>query len=223
MALINASRSSCHDVFKSFLVNDAEYAGIFEMPVIKPTNSIPNRLIPFSKAKYSKDYDQWIHFYEDDYLFECVWNNPRKYLEMLKRFNGVILPDFSLYRDMPFSMQLWNIYRSRAIGCWLQSNGSEVIPNLRYGDSRSYEICCNGISEGGTFAVGTHGTIKSTEDRRIFIEGLAVVVEIIHPHKIIVYGSAPESIFSVYREQGIQIIRFESEFSRAMKLRKEVV
>ncbi|MBO4681398.1 MAG: DUF4417 domain-containing protein, partial [Clostridiales bacterium] len=108
MSLTNSSRRNCRDVFKSFLVCLAEYSGLFEFPVIKQTKSIPNRLISFSKAISSKDYDQWVHFYEDDYLFEKLWNNPQKYLDILKRFNGVILPDFSLYRDMPFVMQLWN-------------------------------------------------------------------------------------------------------------------
>ena len=63
-------------------------------------------MIAFSKAISSKDYEQWVHFYEDDHLFERLWNNPRKYLPILERFQGVILPDFSLYRDMPLVMQL---------------------------------------------------------------------------------------------------------------------
>ena len=223
MSLVNSTRKNCRDVFNSFLVRFAKYAGLFEFPVIKPTNSIPNRLIPFSKAKSSKDYDQWVHFYEDDYLFENLWDNPQKYLEVLKRFNGVILPDFSLYRDMPFVMQLWNIYRSRAIGCWLQRNGVDVIPNLRYGDKRTYKFCCDGICKGGTIAIGTHGTLKNKEDRRIFIEGLIVVIKIIRPNVIVVYGSAPDEIFSTYRDQGIRIIHFESEFAKAMKQRKGMV
>ena len=223
MSLNNCSRRNCRDVFKSFLVRFAEYAGIFEFPVIKPTISIPNKLIPFSKAISSKVYDQWVHFYEDDYLFEKLWNNPLKYLEILKKFNGVILPDYSLYRDMPFVMQLWNIYRSRAIGCWLQRNGVVVIPNMRYGDKRTYKICCDGVYKGGTISVGTHGTLKNKEDRRIFIEGLAVVVNSVCPSAIVVYGSAPEEIFGIYRDQGIRIIHFESDFSMAMKQRLEVV
>ena len=223
MSLVNSTRRNCRDVYNSFLVRYADYAGLFEFPVIRPSKSIPNRLISFSKAISSKDYDQWVHFYEDDYLFEKIWNNPQKYLELLKRFNGVILPDYSLYRDMPFVMQLWNIYRSRAIGCWLQRNGVDVIPNMRYGDKRTYMICCDGIYKGGSIAVGTHGTLKNKEDRRIFVEGLAVVVSIVHPSVIVVYGSAPDEIFSAYRKQGIKIICFESDFSKAMKQRKGVV
>ena len=170
-------------------------------------------MIAFSKAVSNTDYDQWVHFYEDDYLFERIWRTPRKYLDLLKRYNGVILPDFSLYRDMPFVMQLWNIYRSRAIGFWLQINGIKVIVNIRYADRRTYRCCCDGISKHCVIAIGTHGTIKNKEDRQYFCEGLAAVVKRLEPTVIIVYGSAPESIFGTYRDKGIKIIRFPSDCS----------
>lgn len=217
MSLVNSLRSNCKDVFNSFLVRLAAYAGIFEFPVIRATHKIPNRLIPFSKALSSNDYDQWVHFYEDDYLFEKLWDNPQKYLDILKRFNGVILPDFSLYRDMPLVMQLWNIYRSRAIGHWLQENGITVIPNIRYGDKRTYKCCCDGIDTHCVIAVGSHGTLKNKVDRKIFVNGLESVVSRLHPTVIVVYGSAPDSIFDKYRTQGICIVSFDSEFSKAMR------
>ena len=131
MSSVNSQRKSCKDVFNAFMVACAKFVGFFEFPCIEPTWEIPNRLITYSKALYSKDYDQWVHFFEDDYLFEQLWWKPKDFLPILKLYRGVILPDFSLYRDMPFVMQLWNIYRSRAIGVWLQKNGVKVIPNVR--------------------------------------------------------------------------------------------
>ncbi len=217
MSLVNSLRSNCKDVFNAFLVRLAVYAGIFEFPVIRATYKIPNRLIPFSKALSSNDYDQWVHFYEDDYLFEKLWDNPQKYLDILMKFNGVILPDFSLYRDMPLVMQLWNIYRSRAIGHWLQENGITVIPNIRYGDKRTYKCCCDGIDTHCVIAVGSHGTLKNKVDRKIFVNGLESVVSRLHPTVIVVYGSAPDSIFDKYRAQGICIVSFDSEFSKSMR------
>lgn len=214
---LNKLRKGCKDVFNAFLVELARYAGIFEFPVIKPTYDIPNKLVAFSKCISSNNYDAWVHFYEDDYLFERLWRSPKKYLEVLKRYNGVILPDFSLYRDMPFVMQLWNIYRSRAIGCWLQTNGIKVIPNLRYGDARTYKYCCDGIAKGCVIAVGTHGTIKNKKDREYFTAGLDVVVKRLKPIAIIVYGSAPDHIFSAYKEQGIKVYQFDSSFATSHK------
>ena len=127
MSKINCTRVGCRDVFHAFLVEKATYEGFLEIPKIDYGEFRPNRLITFSKAISSKDYNCWVHFYEDDVAFERIWNNPKKYLPILAKFNGVICPDFSLYRDMPLIMQYWNIYRSRAIGRWLQDNGVSTI------------------------------------------------------------------------------------------------
>lgn len=217
MSKLNCQRMGCKDVFNAFLVSLAYYAGFFEFPAIKATHWIPNKLIAFSKAISCKDFDQWIHFYEDDYLFERLWRNPRRYLEILKRYNGVILPDYSVYRDMPLVMQLWNIYRSRAIGFWLQLNGVKVIVNVRYGDRRTYRCCCDGLSKHCTIAVGSHGMLKQSEDKDHFLAGLAVAVKRLKPSAMVVYGSAPDSVFGVYRDMGISIIQFDSDFAVSHK------
>ena len=154
MSKLNCARAGCRDVFHAFLVEKANYEGFLEIPVIDSGNYKPSGLISFSKALRSNDYDYWIHFYEDDASFERIWNNPRKYLPILKRFKGVICPDFSLYRDMPLVMQYWNIYRSRAIGRWLQDNDINVIANVRWGDKRTYTACCYGVPKEGTIAIG---------------------------------------------------------------------
>ena len=217
MSKINSKRKGCRDVFNAFLVALAKFAGLFEFPCILPTYDIPNRLIAFSKAIACRDYNQWVHFYEDDFLIERIWRNPKKYLDILKKYKGVILPDFSLYRDMPFVMQLWNIYRSRAIGHWLQTNGVRIIPNIRYGDRRTYRICCDGISKHCVIAVGSHGTLRNLRDRSIFLKGLDVVVERLKPSAIVVYGAAPEQYFKKYKEAGIKIVVFKSDFAISHK------
>lgn len=217
MSKINSQRKGCKDVFNSFLVMFATYAGLFEFPIIKPTFIIPNMIIAFSRAISCKDYNQWVHFFEDDYLFERIWRNPRKYIDILKRYNGVILPDFSLYRDMPLAMQIWNIYRSRAIGHWLQKNGVNVIPNIRYGDKRTYRICCDGIHKHCVIAIGAHGNLRLLEDREIFLKGLDVIVKKLEPTVIVVYGAAPEKYFKKYKNLGIQIVQFDSNYATSHK------
>ena len=217
MSKVNSLRKGCKDVFNAFLVADAWYAGLLEFPVIESSSWIPNRLIAFSKAIACKDHDQWIHFYEDDYLFERVWKNPERYLDLFKLYNGVILPDFSVYRDMPLVMQLWNIYRSRAIGCWLQRNSIKIIVNIRYGDRRTYKVCCEGIPKCSTIAIGTHGTLKNRSDRDVFVAGLKVILETVLPSAVVVYGSAPLYILDCCSSKGVQVVCFDSDFATTHK------
>lgn len=208
-----------YDVFHAFLVENADFSEGIELPCIKTSQKLPNDVITFSKAmsKSCNDFDKWVVFYEHDKNFERLWNNPKAYIEKLKKFNGVISPDFSLYRNMPLVMQQWNTYRGRAIAVWLQNNGIEVIPNVRFSDERSYEFCFDGIEKNKTIAVGTHGCIKTREDKLFFKIGLAVLVNVLTPKAIIVYGAAPDNIFKIYKDMGINIISFESEFSKSRK------
>ena len=207
------------DMFHSFLVENADYDGFFELPIIRTSEKLPDRVVSFSKAmsKTWNDFDFWVVFYEDDVKFERLWNNPKQYLGKLKKFKGVISPDFSLYRNMPLVMQMWNTYRGRAIAVWLQNNGIEIIPNVRCGDERTFSFCFDGVEENKTVAVGTHGCIKRKEDKIFFKTGLARMVQRLSPKTIIVYGAVPDSIFKPYKDMGINIIAFESEFSKSRK------
>ncbi len=208
-----------YDVFHSFLVEKADYDGYFELPKIRTSSQLPDRVITFSKAmaRTWNDFDCWVMFYEHDVNFERLWHNPKQYLAKLKKFKGIISPDFSLYRNMPLCMQMWNTYRGRAIAVWLQNNGVEIIPNVRFNDERTYEFCFDGIEKFKTVAVGTHGCIKNRIDKDYFKDGLAEIVRRLSPRTIIVYGAAPDDIFKKYRDASINIMPFESEFSKSRK------
>lgn len=137
----------------------------------------------------------------------------------MKRAKGVILPDFSVFRDMPLTQQNWNIYRSRALGAWLESQGVEIIPNIRWADNRTYDTCCLGIKEKSSIAIGTHGLIKKLEERSYFIKGLDYVIGRLNPKNIVIYGTAPQNIFDKYKCLGINICQFDSEISKFHQLR----
>ena len=208
-----------YDVFNSFLVCNADYDGYIELPKIRTSRLLPKKLIPFSKAVAEKcnDFESFVMFYEHDAKFERFWKNPKQYLGRLKKFKGVISPDFSLYRNMPLVMQQWNTYRGRALAFWMQENGIEIIPNVRFNDERTYDFCFDGIEKNKTVSVGTHGCIKAKDEREYFKLGLAELVRRLTPENIIVYGAAPDDIFEEYKECGINILPFESEFSKSRK------
>lgn len=208
---LQKNRAGCTDVFKAFLVKNATYEGEYEIPIIEGINDIPNKVVSFIDALKTKDYNQWIHFYIDDKHFERVWNYIHKYIDLFKKFNGIILPDFSVYRDMPFFQQTWNIYRSRAIGTYLQHLGIKVIVNVRYGDKRTYECACLGVPHESIIAIGTNGTIKNTTDRQFLEEGFDYVINRINPKKIVIYGGITKHIQEKCNEKNIHIINFRSQ------------
>lgn len=201
-----------YDVFKSYLVANASYSSGDELPILHTSNQIPNKCITFSEALRTKDFNQWVVFYEHDYMFERVWHNPQQYLNLLKRFNGVISPDFSLYRSMPLVLQKWSTYKGRALANWWYENGIEIIPNVRFADERTYDFAFSGIDKNSTIAVGTHGCIRTKEDKFYFKNGLEELVKQLCPKTIIVYGEAPDTIFKIYEDKGINIINFKNNY-----------
>ena len=214
MSKENCTRSGCKDVFHAFLVKNATYDSPLEIPCLKAEMQKPNKLIAFSKAIRSKDHDAWVHFYEDDAAFERLWNRPKTYLPILKKFSGIISPDFSVYRDMPLVMQQWNIYRNRAIGFWLQENGMPVIPNIRFGDDRTYGLSCAGVTKYGVISIGSHGCMKL----KYFINGLKYVIDTLEPQALVVYGAAPDEVFASYKKIGIEILQFDSDFMQSRRV-----
>ena len=74
---------SMKDTNKAFLVKGAKFTKTTEMPIIQSCYVIPNSIIPFSHRKETKNFNQFVCFYEHDEKFECLWNNPRKYVEVL--------------------------------------------------------------------------------------------------------------------------------------------
>lgn len=162
----NAKKSPRLDVFKSYLVSGAQFSELYEFPRLKKVQFKPNKAIPFDKCMKIMDDTSWVHFYQHDYKFERIWNQPLKYLNLLKSFSGVITTDFSLYRELPLAMQIWNTYRNRALSFWLQQNGIHIVPNVRWSDERSYGFAFEGLPQGGSFAISTNGCIHTKNQKR---------------------------------------------------------
>ena len=197
------------DVFKSYLFENVSYSGEFQIPILHSSKLLPNKMIPFSKASSTKDFAQWVHFYEDDNNFLRVWNQPKKYLPLLKKFYGVISPDFSVQRNMALFMKLDSIARGRVLGHWWQQNGIEVIPNVRFNGEETYKFAFDGLDKNSNFAVGSLGCIKNREERKYFVEGLRELMERLKPKNLVVYGAAPKKIFEPYANE-TNILHFPS-------------
>ena len=143
-------------------------AGQYNIPKIKRECFIPSHLIDFSQALTSKDFQAGIHFYIDDARFERIWRNPQRYLPILKRFSCVFTPDFSLYRDMPLAMKIWNVYRSRLLGQIMQRAGICVIPTISWAAKDTYSFCFSGIEPYSVISISTVGVLKTVKAQSVF-------------------------------------------------------
>jgi hypothetical protein len=102
-------------------------------------------------------------------------------------------------------MQLWNIFRSRTIGAWLQKQGMKVIPNIRFGDERTFDCCCDGISKHSVIAIGSLGCLKDRKYRAVFEKGSIHVAVNLKPETIVFYGGAPGNI-TEFKKLGINVV-----------------
>lgn len=187
-------------------------AGKYQMPIIEPENHIPESLIGFNYALSSTNKEAGVHFYVDDYQFERVWNEPEKYIEVLYPYDCVLTPDFSLYLDMPISMKIWNVFRSRLIGQMCQDAGLTVIPTVSWAEEATFEFCFDGLPEKSVLSVSTIGVKQSPEAMQIWKAGMDELIRQKRPRVLLVYGGEVE-----YDYGNIKVYYFANQVTERMK------
>ena len=160
-------------------------------PLTRPSHAVPSRLTTFEVGSSARNRDAFCHFFIDDYRFERVWNTPERYIPTLLNYAGAIAPDFSMYMDMPYPMQAWNAYRSRALTLYWQDMGIEVIPTLNWSDDRSLEWL-HSMPKGGTFACCNTGACRTPEATERFVTSLGRAVDIVGADTLLMYGNEVE-------------------------------
>ena len=158
-----------------------------------PLTRVPVWLAPYRqriRANEPLD-DGAVHYFLDDYRFETVWKRPIKALEALAPYQTVLTPDFSLYREWPLMLQLWNTYRNRWCGRFWQEQGFSVIPTISWSTAESYDFCFLGVSHRSVIAVGTVGIQRDPLAQQLFIDGFRQMVERLEPTAVLSYGSVP--------------------------------
>ncbi len=168
-------------------------------------------MIGFNYAKTSKEKNVGIHFYLDDYQFERVWNNKEKYIDILKQYQCILSPDFSLYMDMPMPMKIWNIYRSRAIGQYYQEQGIKVIPTISWAEKETFEFCFDGIPKGSIVSISTIGVKQNKEAFKIWKQGVDELIKRINPSTILIYGGKVD-----YDYKDIKVIYYKNKVIERM-------
>ena len=209
-------KTKIDDGFNPELVETAFFDGELEIPIVKDTNPpLPTKVIPFSQRNKSTNYDEYIVFYENDLEFGDVLVNPDAYIEEFKKFKGIISLDNSVYIDSPLTVQIGNVYKSRALAHYFQEHDINVIPNCRWGDERSYttsvlpeKFAFLGIPKHSIVAIGTYGCNQGKEEKHYLRDGLRVMLDEIEPRCVIVYGSMPAVVFEEFKEK-TKFIQFD--------------
>ena len=192
------------DLRRSRLATGACFDGILEIPFIAPPriDKLPEIAIPFSKRSYSRNHTELLVFDEYEEEFQELVENPDAFLEELREYPAVFSPDLSLYRNATLAAQITNVYDSRLTGSYLQRNGVNVVPFIRWGDERSFTtmelsepFALLGAYEGSAIGIGPYGCVKSYADQDIFRAGLIAAIEHIRPCVVLSYGPKPDRIF----------------------------
>ena len=185
-----AERLKTDRAYNLDIVSRADCAGA-GMPYLSPCDAKPDGVMGFNYAKSASDADKAgkaCHFFIDDYQFERLWTSPRKYVDVLRGFDCVLTPDFSLYMDMPDAMQRWNRYRSQALGTFWQREGLQVVPTLSWAQPETYSFCFDGIPRRSTVAVSTVGVHGDEAAGRVWRGGMAEAMRRLEPSRVLLYG-----------------------------------
>ena len=148
--------------------------------------------IPFNQSISFKGNKEktFVHFYIQDYLFNRIWNDPTKYIDVLKNYKGIVMPDFSLFTDMPLPLQQFNYYKNLWFAAMCQDVNIEVIPNACWSNEQSYDFCFEGIPNKSTIMLSTLGSTRRLEARELFYSGMFKMLEVLEPERILLRTTA---------------------------------
>lgn len=184
--------------------------GSYDIPVIRAEQYKPVKFIGFNYANQCRDYSgKGVHFYLDDYQFERIWTKFDRNINMLAKFDAVLSPDWSIYRDWPVAVQIWNHYRKHYIAAYLQSMGVTVYPSISWSDKSSFDWCFDGEPVGGCVSVSSVGTQLEKEAVSGFLYGYNMMMDKLNPSAVLFYGIIPDGCYG-------NIIKIE-EFQKRLR------
>lgn len=198
--------------FKHENLQHGFYKGVgkYDIPqLIGSSRNTAPELVGFNYAKTTKNkHTKGVHFFLDDYQFVRLWNRPLEYIELLKQFDFVLSPDFSLYNDFPVAIQIYNHYRKHWLSALWEENGIEVIPTISWSDEKSFDWCFDGEPKESTVAVSAIGTQKDGEAKEAFLLGFNEMKHRLNPKTIVFYGNIPKECAG---ENVISVSSFQDE------------
>ena len=205
------SISNPSDRWVDFFIDDYKFA-IMEKMIYIPKN------VNNSTIKSNILLDEVYRLYEG-YMLNKVYKQLDRLIKDLKRFEGIITPDFSLFPEMPKSQRIWNCYQSRVIAYYMQQLGLNIIPSVAWALEEDLSWCFDGLPINSSIAISTNGCKTGPYSKRIFLLGVEELQRIIKPKHLIICGSIFKEL-----EKYDNIIRYNSFSQRlAIKLKNKII
>lgn len=161
-------------------------SNIYGIPDIEPDEFEVKELIPY---RVDSNRNGTAHFFLDDYRFERCWKNADSQIEELKKYDGVLSPDFSMYTNYPLAFQIWQVYRNRWCAAYWQLNGIKVIPTISWSTEESYDFAFLGVPKGSIVAIGTVGVLNDDKAKELFLKGFEEMLKRLEPKEVLSYGN----------------------------------
>jgi len=164
----------------------------------------------------------------DDY-YENWWNEPSKYVGRMlnSRIKYAVTPNWSMFSDDAFAVNVFNLYRSRWIGRYMQEVGIRVMPDLQWTeqDPRAREVIDKHTSYGlpkplkwGALQAHTNSeNLKDPKLRQMAKDEYLYMVDKLEVENLLVYSGKPgQELFSEIEDKiGCKLLMLDN---RTMKL-----
>ena len=147
--------------------------------------SVSSRMIDFDMTTLA--------FYTDDKRFEAAWKDSAGFTTRLLNagVKQVVMPNYSLYDNMPRAIRIYNAYRSRYVARYFQEAGIYVIPDICWGLPEDLDMIVDGIPEGlpaMSIQIQTGKHKDMTDDGKWFEEETELLARL-KPQRLLVYAS----------------------------------
>ena len=180
-----------YDLMNEELIQGAELTDYWNFPIINPYHGEIRKTVSFKesfKKKFNEHEVSNLNFFEDDCFFNQIWNSPFRYLDHLKKFQSVCMPDFSKAEEAPLAISLWNNYRNMALARWMTNNGIKVVPSISTLPESCWEWCFDGFPKHSVYCCSTNGFLKDEYKHEYFIKAFHEAEKRLEPEFVYIIG-----------------------------------
>ena len=186
---ISTTRDSMNEIY----IQGAELTDNLGFPILEAVWCEPERTVDIHQAARVRDTRKCIvHCYVDDTRLEPVWKDAYRWVDNLRDFPYMVMPDLSINGNMPQAMKYWQRYRNMVLADFFTTAGIKVVPSLGcMGVNGDDEWLIEGMPHDSTLAVSSKGRIQDKRETAAFLAGLEYQLEMLQPHNLLFFGTVP--------------------------------